>query len=313
MYDIIGDIHGHADELVELLELMNYQLVDGVYRHDQRMAVFCGDFIDRGPQIPEVVSIARTMVENGAALSVMGNHEFNALAWHTPNPAEPGSWYRRHSERNQRQHQATLDQFEPDELEAALQWFGTLPVAMDLGTFRVVHACWDAAAIQRLEELRTSIGTAYSSEFLSQTALPNSQLFADVERVLKGPELALPTGHFVTDKEGNRRHRIRIRWFDSPQNRSWCDYALPSQRALPAEFVPQDAPAVPYSADDVPVFVGHYWLPDESARPLTDNVACLDYSIARDGFLTAYRFDGETPLSADLFVAVPSRTQRTAR
>ena len=46
MYDIIGDIHGHADELVSLLELMGYrQRAGGVYEHPSRHAIFVGDFV----------------------------------------------------------------------------------------------------------------------------------------------------------------------------------------------------------------------------------------------------------------------------
>ena len=33
MYDIIGDIHGHADCLVELLRQLGYERVDGTYAH----------------------------------------------------------------------------------------------------------------------------------------------------------------------------------------------------------------------------------------------------------------------------------------
>ena len=90
MYDIIGDIHGHADELVELLGLLGYESQDNVYTHPTRTAVFVGDFIDRGPRIREVLRLVRPMCESGSALAVMGNHEFNALAFHTPNPVNPG-------------------------------------------------------------------------------------------------------------------------------------------------------------------------------------------------------------------------------
>ena len=47
-FDIIGDIHGQADALDRLLDLLGYRLSDGVRRHpDGRRAVFLGDFIDR--------------------------------------------------------------------------------------------------------------------------------------------------------------------------------------------------------------------------------------------------------------------------
>ena len=97
MYDIIGDIHGHADELVELLELLGYEDRNGHYRHPTRTAVFVGDFIDRGPQIREVLRLVRTMCESGSALAVMGNHEFNALAYDTPDPDNPGQFQPRSS------------------------------------------------------------------------------------------------------------------------------------------------------------------------------------------------------------------------
>ncbi len=55
-----------------------------------------------------------------------------------------------------------------------------------------------------------------------------------------------------------------------------------------------------YPPDAVPVFVGHYWLTGTPA-PLAGNVACTDYSVARGGKLVAYRWDGESVLSADKF------------
>jgi predicted MPP superfamily phosphohydrolase len=94
MYDLIGDIHGHADELAQLLETLGYDKSRGVYRHSERKVIFLGDFIDRGPKIRQTLEIVRPMVEAGDALAVMGNHEFNALAYHTEDPDEPGKFLR---------------------------------------------------------------------------------------------------------------------------------------------------------------------------------------------------------------------------
>ena len=74
-YDLIGDIHGHADELKRLLSELGYQKRLGVWRHTSRRAVFVGDLIDRGPQQREVINVVRSMVEGDAALICMGNHE----------------------------------------------------------------------------------------------------------------------------------------------------------------------------------------------------------------------------------------------
>src|SRR5262245_18948201 len=83
MYDLIGDIHGHSDELVTLLEQLGYDRRQGHYSHPKRKAVLVGDFIDRGPQIREALCLVPPMVEQGAALAVMGNHEFNDVLPHT--------------------------------------------------------------------------------------------------------------------------------------------------------------------------------------------------------------------------------------
>ena len=108
MYDVIGDIHGHADGLELLLTKLEY-LPDGLgYRHPERQAVFVGDFIDRGPKIARALEIVRSMTGSGAAVAVMGNHEFNAIAYHTPK--QNGSFYREHNQKNEQQHEATLEQ-----------------------------------------------------------------------------------------------------------------------------------------------------------------------------------------------------------
>ena len=50
---------------------------------------------------------------------------------------------------------------------------------------------------------------------------------------------------------------------------------------------------VHYSRDEIPVFIGHYWL-DGVPKALADNIACLDYSVAKPGgSLVAYCFDGK--------------------
>jgi hypothetical protein len=49
--------------------------------------------------------------------------------------------------------------------------------------------------------------------------------------------------------------------------------------------------------ETTPVLFGHYWL---QGTPViaAGHAACLDYSVAKEGFLTAYRWSGESTLSA---------------
>jgi hypothetical protein len=97
-YDLIGDIHGHAEVLRRLLRKMDYRDDDGVFRHPDRRVIFVGDFVDRGPEQREVFHIAKSMCDAGTALAVMGNHEFNALGWAEPDGN--GGFLRPHTEQH---------------------------------------------------------------------------------------------------------------------------------------------------------------------------------------------------------------------
>ena len=306
MYDVIGDLHGHARELIALLEHLGYRLRDGVFRHPKRQVIFLGDFIDRGPDILSTVAIVRSMVESGVALAVLGNHEINALAYHTPDPDHHGHHLRRHTTKNQRQHQATIDQLGPRELHSALDWFRTLPLWLDLDGVRAVHACWDESAQATLRQGLLD-HDRLSAEFLQRAFKSSDPLHRAIEVTLKGKELRLPAGMVVLDKDGHPRDAIRTRWYLSPVGRTYAEYALQSHpidldHPLQGEIFNV---AAPYPPEAKPVFVGHYWMMASRPSRLAPNVACLDYSVAKDGFLCSYRWDGEAVLEDDHFVWLP--------
>ena len=110
-YEIIGDIHGNADKLVQLLEKLGYSQVNGTHQQVGHQAIFVGDFIDRGPQQKAVIEIVRPMIDSRKALAVMGNHEFNAICYHTANTENPGEYLRSHKRKNTEQHQEFLDEY----------------------------------------------------------------------------------------------------------------------------------------------------------------------------------------------------------
>ena len=85
MYDIIPDIHGQAGKLRSRLTNLGYRETRGAWRHadPKRSAVFLGDFIDRGSDNADVIEIVRRMVDAGTARAIMGNHELNAIRYHT--------------------------------------------------------------------------------------------------------------------------------------------------------------------------------------------------------------------------------------
>ena len=81
-FDIIGDVHGCAGELYELLGKLGYSVGsqgEGANRRiiaappHGRRAIFVGDLVDRGPRSPEVLHLVMSMVEAGHALAVPGD------------------------------------------------------------------------------------------------------------------------------------------------------------------------------------------------------------------------------------------------
>jgi hypothetical protein len=311
-YDIIGDIHGHADRLVMLLGMMGYEK-KSYYRHPERKAIFLGDFIDRGPAIHRTLGIVRPMVDSGEAYAVMGNHEYNAICFHSPEPvavkkgagSNPGGnrgWLRPRSQKNILQHSETLIQFAraDENFLHYIEWFKKLPFFLELEGFRVVHACWDPGLISSLKIRHR--GGVVNDEFFPRSSKRGKLEKRIADTLLKGKEIPLP-GLTFKDKDGVERSRIRIKWwqgnYESYNDISFSDNPqLPQNMAVPEEELSGIAW---YPEDDKPVFVGHYWL-DGEIGPVAKNVACVDYSVAMGGRLAAYRWDGEARIDKMKFV-----------
>ena len=161
MHDLIGDIHGHYDKLIALLEKLGYQDTDGIWRHPEgRQPFFLGDYIDRGPKIAEVLDLVFRLLDAGVARAIAGNHELNALAWATRR-ADDADWCRPHSAKNEHQHEETLRQLSAQERSAYLERFRRLPpsfASTELGhAFRAVHACWHRRRLSAWIKLGSSV------------------------------------------------------------------------------------------------------------------------------------------------------------
>ncbi|NJN48650.1 MAG: serine/threonine protein phosphatase [Alkalinema sp. RL_2_19] len=122
---VIGDVHGHYDGLMQLLDTIAPGADDEIY--------FLGDLIDRGPKSAQVVDFVR---QHDYAC-VLGNHEQMAIEAFPDSEISPPAlqaWL--HSGGR-----ATLASYEdPVLIMEHLEWFQTLPSYIDLGDLWLVHA-----------------------------------------------------------------------------------------------------------------------------------------------------------------------------
>ncbi len=303
-FDVIGDIHGHADELQALLRKLGYVPDGAGFRPPQgRQLVFVGDLIDRGPQQQRTLDIARSMVLAGHAHCVMGNHEFNAIGYVTQDP-DTGDFLRPHiadtteCRKNVAQHAAFIAQIGEDTPAHRhwVDWFRTLPLFIDLGGIRVSHASWHDPSIQAIicaaDDARQPMTSA--AMFLAchkDPALESARL-----RLTCGLEWPLPEGLFIIDKAGHAHPDVRIADWRHRANRLREVALVPkgNENTVPDIGIPDSIRPVPITG--APIFIGHHWFSGEPALE-DDKIFCLDWSVAREGGrLVAYRWDGETHL-----------------
>ena len=310
-YDVIGDIHGHAEELKALLTKLGYEERGGAYRHSTHTAIFIGDYIDRGPNNLEVVRIVRAMVDAGTAQAIMGNHEYNAIGFHTVSRTKPGAFLREHSTKNVEQHKAFLLEQSVSRIEAAeaLDWFKTLPIVYEADGIQFAHAAWHQPTVNWVKK-RLDGGYIPTEEFLSASFNKGTAEDKAIETLLKGPEYRLPdaAGSFK-DKGGHIRNEVRLAWWNSkrPLDLIEGSVGVPKGTILPFHQIPDDE----FSGYEIlesasATFFGHYWMTGTPNR-LATNIACVDYSVAKKGgHLCCYRWRGERVLKPENFVKVPS-------
>jgi diadenosine tetraphosphatase ApaH/serine/threonine PP2A family protein phosphatase len=140
-FDIVGDVHGCYDELLTLLNALGYEIQrdqngETRVRHpENRLLIFVGDLVDRGPKVVETLRLARTLVRQRRALVVAGNHElklFKALQ-RGDNPAP------KHGLEESLRQLATVSALERDAVVAFLQRLEP-HYLLDYGRLLVAHA-----------------------------------------------------------------------------------------------------------------------------------------------------------------------------
>ena len=289
--DIIPDIHGQAEKLRVALKNLGWRRNGTTWLHSEpdRQIVFLGDFIDRGPENAAVIRIVRELTDSGRAQAIMGNHELNAIHFHTTDP-DTGAPLRVHDQGNLHQHESFLTEFPlgASQTKDVLDWMRGLPLFIETEEFRAVHAAWIQPAV---DDLRRQTGTGVLSDDQLIRAGRKGDTFYDLaEAVAKGPEARLPHPHSFVDKGKKVRYDVRVKWWNGDA-RTWRQAAMsvPDINALPDSPLPDNFLANTYPVGVKPVFFGHYWMSGEP-KLQSANALCLDYSAGTDGPLVTYAF-----------------------
>ncbi|MEL7037186.1 MAG: metallophosphoesterase family protein [Cyanobacteria bacterium J06592_8] len=126
---IIGDVHGHYDGMMQLLEQLNPGKQDQVY--------FLGDLIDRGPKSAQVVEF----VKNSPYRCLMGNHEQLMLKALPEMGKDSSAWQAWLFSGGQ----STIYSYQEAGIvpREHLAWMRSLPTFLDLGDIWLVHAGLD--------------------------------------------------------------------------------------------------------------------------------------------------------------------------
>jgi hypothetical protein len=270
------------------------------------------------------------MVATGSAQIVMGNHEFNAISYATPNPEIPGEFMRPHNEKNRSQHVAFVDQIQAHKgyYGQSIEWFRTLPLYLDLGELRVVHACWNDKALELVRRWVVP-GETMSTDFVIKANQKGTPEHWAVEILLKGPEMDLRKYRQPDFKIPGDwlRHQARIRWWNAEATtlRDLAEIAPGTVTAsgdpypdLPDELCDKEETQYDYE-EKIPVFYGHNWrkwnpehLPEwtpEKGLDWTSNTACVDFSAVRGGPLVAYQLDGKPEVNPAKFRRYPDTSR----
>ncbi|MFA0034441.1 metallophosphoesterase [Vibrio sp. 10N.261.49.A12] len=283
----IGDLHAQQDKLTTLLDS---QGLPEQSDDSNTTIVFIGDLVDNSPNSATdhiaTLNTVKNLVDNKQALCLLGNHEFNAVGWYLK--GADGKHLRDRSKAgNQKQHAHFLAQVGEDSPlhQHWVEWFMTLPLYLNCGDIRAIHACWHEESIARLEQYLNP-DRSLKSEHWEEAFNRNHELFGLIETLLKGPEAHLPQGISFADKNGIERNDIRVAWWkDEYAVDSYRELAVvPAAQKTSIPDTPVECGAMAYNTPPLfPVIVGHYTLPlTPFPQPVSESVVCVDYNAAKE-------------------------------
>lgn len=167
-YDIIGDTHGCRGTLEEVLHTLGYShLKSGSWKPPiNKNAIYVGDCLDRGPDVPGVVDMVRRQVYEGTAVFVLGNHEYNLIKLHTIM-----TWNKtlsrsdsktfgmteaqlKDAKKSYEQYKDAYGERRKGELDDVVNFFKSCPLTMTNNFVRVSHAGYNSRNAALLNDIR---------------------------------------------------------------------------------------------------------------------------------------------------------------
>jgi hypothetical protein len=312
--DIVGDIHGEYEALLSLLDSLGYG--ESGEHCEGRKLVFTGDLVDRGEDSPAVMEKVMQLSAAGVARCVLGNHELNILRavrkggndWildaGSPSTSPTGIRF------------ATTEQ-----RRRFTDFLRQQPIVLEGPHLRIVHACWNTAAVDALRELHDDtrdLGSLYRDleqqiidELSGQTAaeLKRSELDqhgAQVSDPDWTPQL-LP-GHAAVELAIQMNNPLRVLTTSEERIAEQPFWAGGKWRMV------ERCRWWDHYAGEIPVIIGHFWrLFDADARRISGmfgpdvfegipshawmgenrNVYCVDYSVGQRHLERQQEVDGE--------------------
>ena len=239
--DVVGDVHGEIEALRTLLTRLGYG-PDGSHSEGRRL-VFVGDLTDRGPDSPAVVRLVKQFVESGRAQCVLGNHDLNLLLCNLAEQhdgSKPAFGKRRkHDNHWFFGEESSLDDTEPTPAVLAdeqirhwvVDFLRSLPLVLERGDVRVVHACWDDSMVEiaRRSSDTVTLYTHYhkriEADLREQTKLDSTarrlvhQNGNPVKVLTSGKESRTDTPF---EAGGETRCEQRVKWWESYKYPQLC-------------------------------------------------------------------------------------------
>lgn len=178
-----------------------------------------------------------------------------------------------------------------------------MPLYYETDDFRAVHAGWDMDNISALRFVLKN--DRLNETLIHQSVIKDNAIYRIIDETLKGKEIRMPKGLSFYDKDDTERTKIRIKWWEDPTQSTYRKISVIHLENLPERHLDISLlhNSTYYPKDEKPVFFGHYGLNGQPAL-FRENVCCLDYGVAKKGWLVAYRFDGEKVLSNEKFIFV---------